>query len=154
MLLPLGDLEKTEVRRVAEELKLPVFDKPDSQEICFVPDNDYANLVKRRAPDAVRPGPLVDTAGHVVGTHEGHQHFTIGQRKGIGVAFGYPIYVTKIDPATNTVTLGKKEELLHRQLIAREVNWLAGKLRLVPKTRPKYTPRCVIIPRPPRPSRG
>ena len=104
------------MRQLARELGLPVFDKPDSQEICFVPDNDYARLVARRTPDAVRPGEIVDASGKVVGKHEGHQHFTIGQRKGVGVAFGYPIYVTGIDAASNRVTLGKKEELLKRGL--------------------------------------
>ncbi len=126
MLLPIGDLAKTEVRRLAEQLKLPVFNKPDSQEICFVPDNDYARLVKAKSPATVHQGELVDTTGAVVGTHEGHQHFTIGQRKGIGIAMGHPVYVTAIDPATNRVTLGKKEALLHRKLTAREVNWLVG----------------------------
>jgi tRNA-uridine 2-sulfurtransferase len=126
MLLPIGDLEKTEVRRMAEELRLPVFNKPDSQEICFVPDNDYARLVKKKSPETVRAGEFVDTAGNVVGKHEGHQHFTIGQRKGVGLAFGHPIYVTGIDPATNRVTVGEKDALLHRTLRAREVNWLIG----------------------------
>jgi tRNA-specific 2-thiouridylase len=126
MLLPIGDLEKTEVRRMAQELGLPVHNKPDSQEICFVPDNDYARLVKKKAPEAVRAGEFVDTAGNVVGRHEGHQHFTIGQRKGVGLAFGHPIYVTGIDPQTNRVTVGEKDSLLHRTLRAREVNWLTG----------------------------
>jgi tRNA-specific 2-thiouridylase len=126
MLLPIGGMRKSEVRRLAEELGLPTFNKPDSQEICFVPDNDYARLVKKRSPEKVRPGELVDPSGEVVGSHEGHQHFTIGQRKRIGVAFGYPIYVTGIDAETNRVTLGRKEELLHRKLTGREVNWLTG----------------------------
>jgi len=126
MLLPIGELEKREVRRIAEELKLPVFNKPDSQEICFVPDNDYARLVKARAPEKVRPGELIDETGTVLGTHAGHQHFTIGQRKGIGLAFGHPIYVTAIDPAHNRVTLAAKAALLHRRLTARAVNWLCG----------------------------
>lgn len=124
MLLPLGESTKPEIRKMAQAFGLPVFNKPDSQEICFVPDQDYARLVRTRTPEAVREGELIDTAGKVVGKHLGHQHFTIGQRKGIGVAFGYPIYVTGIDPATNRVTLGKKENLLHRTLVAREVNWL------------------------------
>ena len=126
MLLPIGDLEKTEVRRIAAEIGLPVHNKPDSQEICFVPDNDYARLVKKKAPDAVRAGEFVDTAGNVVGRHEGHQHYTIGQRKGVGLAFGHPIYVTGIDPQSNRVTVGERDALLHRKLTAREVNWLAG----------------------------
>jgi tRNA-specific 2-thiouridylase len=126
MLLPIGEMEKSDVRKLAEELGLPVFNKPDSQEICFVPDNDYARLVKKKAPEAVKPGEFVSPEGEVLGQHEGHQHFTIGQRKGIGLAFGYPIYVTGIDPASNRVTLGKKEGLMHRKLVAREVNWIAG----------------------------
>ncbi|HEY4328388.1 MAG TPA: tRNA 2-thiouridine(34) synthase MnmA [Phycisphaerae bacterium] len=126
MLLPIGDMEKSEVRRVAEEYKLPVFNKPDSQEICFVPDNDYARLVKAKSPDQVTSGEFVDISGNILGVHEGHQHFTIGQRRGIGLAFGHPIYVTHIDPVKNRVTLGSKEALLHRTLRAREVNWLVG----------------------------
>ncbi|HMD53600.1 MAG TPA: tRNA 2-thiouridine(34) synthase MnmA, partial [Phycisphaerae bacterium] len=94
MMLPLGDYPKSEVRRMALQYGLPVHDKPDSQEICFVPDNNYVRLLQKRAPDAIRPGPIVDSTGNVVGTHGGHQNFTLGQRKGVGVAFGYPIYVT------------------------------------------------------------
>jgi tRNA-uridine 2-sulfurtransferase len=123
-LLPIGDMEKHEVRAIAEDLKLPVYNKPDSQEICFVPDQDYAALVRRRNPQAVRPGDLVLSDGAVVGRHEGHQHFTIGQRKGVGVAFGRPIYVVDIDPNANRVTLGDKQALGRNALLAREVNWL------------------------------
>jgi len=126
MLLPIGDLEKTAVRQMAEDLKLPVFNKPDSQEICFVPDNDYAGLVKKKSPESFKPGKVVDTDGNVIGQHEGHQHFTIGQRKGLGIALGKPVYVTGIDAAKNTVTIGEKDALMHRGLVAREVNWLAG----------------------------
>jgi tRNA-specific 2-thiouridylase len=128
-LLPIGDMEKHEVRAIAEELKLPVFNKPDSQEICFVPNQDYAALVRRRTPEAFGPGEVVTTDGQVVGAHEGHQHFTIGQRKGVGVALGYPIYVVDIDPQANRVTLGAKEKLLRRGLLARQVNALDPRLR-------------------------
>jgi tRNA-specific 2-thiouridylase len=127
-LLPIGDIEKHEVRTIAENLKLPVYNKPDSQEICFVPDQDYAALVKRRSPDSMRPGELVTAAG-VVGHHEGHQHFTIGQRKGVGIAFGRPIYVVDIDSSTNRVTLGDKSELTRSGLVARDVNWLSARPR-------------------------
>jgi len=129
-LLPIGNFEKHEVRRIAEEMSLPVFNKPDSQEICFVPNNDYAALVKRRTPEAFSEGEFVTPDGAVLGRHEGHQHFTIGQRKGLGVAAGYPLYVIDINPATNRVVLGEKEGLLQRTLIAREINLLDDSFHL------------------------
>jgi tRNA-specific 2-thiouridylase len=128
-LLPIGGMEKPAVRAVAEELKLPVFNKPDSQEICFVPNQDYAGLVQRRRPGSFHEGELVTTTGEVVGTHGGHQHFTIGQRKGVGVALGYPIYVVDIEPGTNRVKLGSKEDLLSDTLVARQINLLGNRLR-------------------------
>jgi len=130
-LLPIGDMEKQAVRAVAEEMKLPVYNKPDSQEICFVPDQDYAALVRRRTPDAVRPGELITADGVVVGKHAGHQHFTIGQRKGVGVAFGRPIYVVDIDPNSNRVTLADRETLCRNALVAKDVNWLSDRPRPV-----------------------
>ncbi|MGB7157855.1 MAG: tRNA 2-thiouridine(34) synthase MnmA [Tepidisphaeraceae bacterium] len=128
-LLPIGGYEKPAVRAIAEELKLPVFNKPDSQEICFVPNQDYAGLVKRRSPDTFRAGELVTTTGDVVGRHEGHQHFTIGQRRGTGVALGYPIYVVDIDPASNRVTVGDRESTLRTSLVADQLNLLSTRLR-------------------------
>ena len=128
-LLPVGGYEKHEVRAIAEELKLSVFNKPDSQEICFVPNNDYAGLVERRTPGGFRAGEFVDASGAVVGAHAGHQHFTVGQRKGLGVALGYPIYVADIDPAANRVTVAGREALLKRSLVARQVNLLDDRLR-------------------------
>lgn len=121
-LLPIGEMTKPQVRKIAEELKLPVFNKPDSQEICFVPDGNYAGLVQRRSPTTFSEGQLVDTAGNAVGQHAGHQHFTIGQRKGVGVALGYPIYVVDIDASQNRVTLGSKERLLKSTVIANDIN--------------------------------
>jgi tRNA-specific 2-thiouridylase len=123
MMLPIGAYEKTVVREMAEEFDLPVFNKPDSQEICFVPDNDYAGLVKRRTPDQVKPGVIVDERGEELGAHPGHQHFTVGQRRGIGVALGYPLYVIEKNPATNTVVVGEKEQLESSSCTARETNW-------------------------------
>lgn len=128
-LLPIGGLEKPRVRAMAEEWSLPVFNKPDSQEICFVPNQDYAGLVRRRTPEAFEEGALVDPAGRVLGTHPGHQHFTIGQRKGVGVALGYPIYVVDIDAEKNRVTLGQRDALLKSTLIAHQVNALSDRLR-------------------------
>ncbi len=124
-MLPIGDFQKPDVRRLAEELELPTFNKPDSQEICFVPDQDYAGLVKRKSPDQMHAGQLVDTAGNVVGQHDGHQHFTIGQRKGIGISRSLPLYVVDIDPRTNHVVVGEKSQLLKRSLIANQINLLS-----------------------------
>ena len=128
-LLPIGDLEKPAVRAIAEEMKLPVFNKPDSQEICFVPNQDYAGLVRRRSPDTFHEGQLVTTDGEVVGTHAGHQHFTIGQRKGVGVALGYPIYVVDIETETNRVKLGSKQDLLKTRLTANQINLIGDRLK-------------------------
>jgi tRNA-specific 2-thiouridylase len=127
-LLPIGNYEKHEVRKIAQEMKLPVFNKPDSQEICFVPNQDYAGLVQRRSPQTFRQGQLVTTDGSIVGQHDGHQHFTIGQRKGVGVAFGYPIYVVDIDPQQNRVVLGDKDALLKKTLIAHQINLLSDRV--------------------------
>ncbi|MFO0962345.1 MAG: tRNA 2-thiouridine(34) synthase MnmA [Phycisphaerales bacterium] len=124
MLLPIGGLRKAQVRELARGLALPVFDKPDSQEICFVPDDDYAALVARRAPESVRPGPIVDLEGRVVGEHPGHQHFTVGQRRGVRVAMGLPIFVVRKEAQSNTVVVGPREALLRAGCIARECNWL------------------------------
>ena len=124
VLLPIGEMEKTRVRQVAQEFGLPVYNKPDSQEICFVPDNDYMGLIRRRTPEKVSAGNVLDEAGSVVGRHDGHQRFTIGQRRGTSVSLGYPIYVTGKDPQANTVTVGPKERLFATGLIANEVNWL------------------------------
>jgi tRNA-specific 2-thiouridylase len=125
VLLPIGEMRKSEVRALAQQLGLPVFNKPDSQEICFVPDNDYAGFIDRRlgagAPGA---GEIVDQSGHKVGQHEGHHRFTIGQRRGVGVALGHPIFVVDKDPATNRVTIGPREALLSASCVAGEANWL------------------------------
>lgn len=125
MLLPIGEFEKPAVRAIAERFDLPVFNKPDSQEICFVPDNDYAGVVERHSPGKMQAGALVDSSGKQVGEHQGHQHYTIGQRRGIGVALGHPIYVVHKDPKSNTVTVGEKDQLYASGCIAREANWLA-----------------------------
>jgi len=135
MLLPIGGMRKPAVRELARVHGLPVFDKPDSQEICFVPDDDYAGLVDRRRPELAVEGPIVDAAGKVVGTHQGQHRFTIGQRRGVGVALGYPIYVIGKDPAANTVTVGPAERLLATSCEAAEANWLVDPSELAEPTR-------------------
>ena len=124
MILPIGGLPKSEVRALAERYGLPVFDKPDSQEICFVPNDDYAGLVARRSATGVMPGAIVDRDGKEIGEHPGHQHFTIGQRRRIGVALGRPIYVVDKDPVANTITIGDREDLLAGGCLASQANWL------------------------------
>ncbi len=123
MLLPIGALHKPHVRRIAQDLDLPVFDKPDSQEICFVPNGDYASLVRQRAPQAVGAGTIVDRDGAVLGEHPGHQHFTIGQRRWLGVAKSYPLYVIDKDARSNTITVGIKDDLLADGCLAHGANW-------------------------------
>ncbi len=125
MILPIGEYAtKAEVRAIAEKYDLPVFDKPDSQEICFVPDNDYAGLVERRRPELRVNGKILDESGEQVGEHGGQHKFTIGQRRGTGVALGYPIYVTGKDPASNTITVGDGEALMSSRCVANELNLL------------------------------
>jgi tRNA-specific 2-thiouridylase len=121
--LPLGGLEKRAVRALAMEAGIRTAEKPDSQEICFVPSNDYRVLLREHGVE-LHPGRLVDTAGRVLGTHEGTEHFTIGQRRGLGVAAGVPLYVVEIVPATGTVVLGTAEECGSAALEAGELNWI------------------------------
>lgn len=126
ILLPIGEIDdKDTVRARALALGLNVHDKPDSQEICFVPDDDYASLLQRRCPEALRPGEIVDSDGRVLGRHEGYARYTIGQRRGLGVAAGVPMYVTRIDPITARVTIGPREQTLGTSLTAGGANWHA-----------------------------
>jgi tRNA-specific 2-thiouridylase len=125
-LFPVGDLEKAAVREYARRRRLPVADKPDSREICFVPDGDYARFVARRAPAAERPGVITDAAGRILGRHDGVHRFTVGQRKGLGLATGKPLYVIALDAEANRVVVGPREALETRTLTASGVHWIAG----------------------------
>jgi tRNA-specific 2-thiouridylase len=123
---PLGGMEKREVRKLAQDLDLAVADKPDSQDICFVPDGNYARVVRAHAPEAARPGEIVDEAGHVLGRHNGVIHFTVGQRKGLGLAGqDAPLFVLALDAERARVVVGPREKLLVRTIALSEVNWLA-----------------------------
>ena len=123
-IFPDGELTKPEIRRIAAELNLPVKDKPESQEICFVPDDDYGRLLRERTPGAVRPGPVKDMDGNVVGEHPGIQFFTIGQRHGLRIAFGKPMYVVRLEREPNAVIVGTNDALMCRELVASQVNWI------------------------------
>jgi tRNA-specific 2-thiouridylase len=121
-LMPLGDYTKDVVREIASELHLGVASKPDSQEICFVEDNNYSRFLAERRPDAVKPGYFVDTKGNIIGEHSGIVNYTIGQRKGLGIAFGYPMFVVELIPDKNLVVLGDETEVFGTELIASDVN--------------------------------
>jgi tRNA-uridine 2-sulfurtransferase len=123
VLFPVGGFPKAEIREMARRLGLPVHDKPDSQEICFVPDDDYLGFVRSRQPDRETRGPIVDEEGHVLGEHSGMEAFTIGQRRGLGIAFGEPRYVVEIEPMSRTVTVGRRESLDKAGLLASRFNW-------------------------------
>jgi tRNA-specific 2-thiouridylase len=123
---PVGHLDKQTVREHAMRLKLHVTQKPDSQEICFVPDGDYAAFVERKAPDAARPGTVIAGDGRVLGTHAGVHRFTIGQRKGLGLSSTEPLYVLEIKPETAQVVVGPREALGRVSLTASAVNWTSG----------------------------
>jgi len=125
-LFPVGHLEKAEVRRIARERGLAVADKAESQEICFVPDGDYASFVERQAERADRSGTIVDIAGRQLGRHEGIHRYTVGQRRGLGLATARPRYVLAVRPATATLVVGDEDGLLSDRLRVRDVNWLSA----------------------------
>ncbi len=126
---PLGGMAKREVRALAVELALDVAGKPDSQDICFVPDGNYSNVVERLEPDAVRPGDIIDRAGTVVGRHDGVVHFTVGQRKGLGLSGNRePLFVLSLDAARARVVVGPRAALAARNILLREVNWLGERV--------------------------
>jgi tRNA-specific 2-thiouridylase len=124
---PLGELTKPEVRDVARSLGLATADKPESQEICFVPGGDYRDALRERAGWTPTPGPLVDRDGEQVGEHGGLAAYTVGQRQGLGVALGSPRYVSRMDPLTNTITLGRREDLETTTIELERVTFVAGR---------------------------
>ncbi|MDO9574000.1 MAG: tRNA 2-thiouridine(34) synthase MnmA, partial [Candidatus Contubernalis sp.] len=125
-LFPLGGYFKEEVREMARDLNLEVMEKPESQEICFIEDNDYKGFLKREGKVTFSPGSFLSTSGEKIGTHQGLPFYTVGQRKGLGLAVGYPLYVVDIDHSKNAVVVGKSEELLTNGLTAGEVNYVTG----------------------------
>jgi tRNA-specific 2-thiouridylase len=156
-IFPLAELTKPEVRELARQFGLKIADKGESYEICFIPDNDYERFLKETVPDLaekVSGGKIVDESGHVLGEHRGYPFYTIGQRKGLGLTTPEPVYVTEIQYETNTIVVGKSESLLHRRLIASQVNWIAfaeldAPIRATAKIRYKDTPEpCTVTPLP------
>lgn len=124
-LMPVGEYTKDEIREIAKECELLVADKPDSQDICFVPDGDYASYIEQTAGISMNPGNFVDASGKVLGTHKGIVHYTVGQRKGLGLALGYPAFVTEIRPDTNEIVIGTKEDSMVRVVRANQINFMS-----------------------------
>jgi len=123
---PLGAMPKSETRKLARELGLAIADKPDSQDICFVPDGRYGDIITKLRPEAAEPGDIVDLDGRVLGRHDGIIHYTIGQRRGLGIAASEPLYVVKLDAETAKVIVGPRDDLLTFDIELRDVNWLDG----------------------------
>lgn len=140
-LMPVGDYTKEEIRQIAEEAGILVANKPDSQEICFIPDHDYAGFIDREAAGRVPGrGNFVDKDGKVLGTHKGITHYTVGQRKGLNLAMGHPVFVTAIRPQTNEVVIGEQEEVFTEKVVCEHVNYmgmedLTGERRVLAKIR-------------------
>jgi len=124
---PLGIMKKSETRKIASELKINVADKPDSQDICFVPNGDYASVIKKYKPKSFHEGNILNTNGKIIGKHEGIINFTIGQRKGIRIAHKEPLYVVKIDAKKNEIIVGNKKSLSVRKIYLNNINFLENK---------------------------
>lgn len=124
-LLPVGGYTKEEIRRIAGKERLPVAHKPDSQEICFIPDHDYAGFIEESTGTKAAEGDFVDLDGQVIGRHKGITHYTVGQRKGLGLSMGQPVFVVEIRPETNEVVIGKGNDVFSDTLRADKLNWMA-----------------------------
>ena len=132
--MPLGRYEKAEVRAIAEEAGIPVDGKADSQDICFIPNGDYAGFLERFTGKKFEPGDFVDRNGRVLGRHNGIVHYTIGQRKGLNLPMGKPVFVMGIDVLNNSVIIGDNEDLFTTTFFVRDVNFMAGTEAELPKT--------------------
>lgn len=124
-LMPAGDLTKERVRKIAREKNLPVANKSESQEICFIPDNDYRKFLEKRINEGTKPGPILNKKGEVIGEHQGIIFYTIGQRKRIGITREHPLYVIAINKKNNAIVVGKREEVYSDELIANDINFIA-----------------------------
>jgi tRNA-specific 2-thiouridylase len=128
VLFPVGGYAKTQVRELARQRGLPVASKDESMEICFIADNDYRRFLQQNAPQAVRPGPILDTTGHEIGRHQGLPFYTIGQRRGLGIAAAEALYVIRLDVLRNALIVGPARELGRQELMAEQVSYVAGRL--------------------------
>lgn len=139
-LMPVGQYTKDEIRQIAEEISLKVANKPDSQEICFIPDNNYAKFIEENTEVNLPEGNFVDLDGNVIGRHKGITHYTIGQRKGLNLSMGHPVFVTEIRTETNEVVIGNADDVFANKLIANNINYMSiedleGKMQVTAKIR-------------------
>lgn len=125
ILMPCGEYKKSEIREIANEIGLEIHSKKDSQEVCFIPDNNHGEYIKKIKKGKIKEGYFIDKNGKILGKHKGIMNYTIGQRKGLGIALGKPVFVTKIIASKNAVILGEEEEIFKNELIAKEVNFIA-----------------------------
>lgn len=130
LMFPLGGQSKDETRKLAHKFGLEVANKPDSQDICFVPNGNYRDVINKVRPEAIKPGRFVHMDGFDLGEHKGVINYTVGQRRGLGISFGEPIYVIKVDPDENIVYVGPESHLVKTEFLLKEVNWLAGDKKL------------------------
>ena len=150
--LPIGEFSKSEIRALAREIGLSVAEKPDSQEICFIPSNDYGTFLEREQKLEDIPGPVRDRFGNVLGTHRGYYHYTVGQRKGLRIPFKHALYVTEIIPSENTVIVGPKENVGSRFCRVERINWFTtsnsrDSLRVQAKIRSRHTKSWAVLQR-------
>jgi len=149
-LMPLGSKKKEQVVKKAQELNLPKAQGRESQEICFIPENDYVSFLRKRSSNGFKPGPILDSQGNILGEHQGYVRFTIGQRRGLGLAAAHPLYVLDINPNTNEIIVGPEKSLYKKTLTADEINWVSGKLLKSPLTvkaqiRYNHTPQKALV---------
>jgi tRNA-specific 2-thiouridylase len=139
-LMPVGAYTKEEIRSIAKKINLRVANKPDSQEICFIPDNDYGRFIRENSEEEIKPGNFVDEAGKVLGTHKGIPYYTVGQRKGLNLALGKPVFVKEIWPKTNEIVISDNESLFTTRIVADRVNFMSiealeGEMDVIAKIR-------------------
>jgi tRNA-specific 2-thiouridylase len=149
-LMPVGDYEKSEIRKIAEEINLLVANKPDSQEICFIPDNDHSRYIEEHMDNVPGEGNFVSVDGEILGRHKGIYHYTVGQRKGLGLAMGHPVFVVEIRPETNEVVIGENEDIMSDTLYADALNFMSiedleGEMRVDAKIRYNHKGAPAVI---------
>ena len=149
-LMPCGEYTKDKIREIAKEIGLAVHNKKDSEEICFIPDNDHGRFILEAKPGKIKPGNFVDKEGNVLGRHKGIVYYTIGQRKGLGLSLGRPVFVTDIRPKTNEVVIGPEEDIFKTDLLAKDINFipfdnLEGELKVTAKVRYSARPAEAVL---------